>query len=126
MRFRGQGSGFRVQGSGFVISCATRNKMRSAVLIAVSLFRGSKLACSFTCVLAHCLARSSVPFRSPVLARFMSLGLSCCGCSGRLRVTSGEKMLLSGTDPESYITEYTLVYEDRNASTAPPHDFILP
>ena len=24
-----------------------------------------------------------------------------------------EKMLYSGTDPESYITEYTLVYEDK-------------
>ena len=33
----------------------------------------------------------------------------------RLRVGEvqhGEKMLYSGTDPESYITEYTLVYED--------------
>jgi len=36
----------------------------------------------------------------------------------RLRVDSGavrshvEKMLYAGTDPESYITEYTLVYED--------------
>ena len=27
-------------------------------------------------------------------------------------VTRGEKMLNSGTDPESYITEYTLVYEE--------------
>jgi hypothetical protein len=27
-------------------------------------------------------------------------------------VPRGEKMLNSGTDPESYITEYTLVYED--------------
>jgi len=27
-------------------------------------------------------------------------------------VSRGEKMLYSGTDPESYITEYTLVYED--------------
>ena len=27
-------------------------------------------------------------------------------------VPRGEKMLYSGTDPESYITEYTLVYED--------------
>jgi hypothetical protein len=25
----------------------------------------------------------------------------------------GEKMLSSGTDPESYITEYTLVYEEK-------------
>ena len=34
----------------------------------------------------------------------------------RLRVgevSRGEKMLYSGTDPESYITEYTLVYEDK-------------
>ena len=34
----------------------------------------------------------------------------------RLRVGEvprGEKMLYSGTDPESYITEYTLVYEDQ-------------
>ena len=28
-------------------------------------------------------------------------------------VSRGEKMLYSGTDPESYITEYTLVYEDK-------------
>ena len=27
-------------------------------------------------------------------------------------VIRGEKMLYTGTDPESYITEYTLVYED--------------
>ena len=27
-------------------------------------------------------------------------------------VSQGEKMLYSGTDPESYITEYTLVYSD--------------
>jgi len=27
-------------------------------------------------------------------------------------VSRGEKMSLRGTDPESYITEYTLVYED--------------
>jgi len=34
----------------------------------------------------------------------------------RLRVGEvprGEKMLYSGTDPESYITEYALVYEDQ-------------
>ena len=33
----------------------------------------------------------------------------------RLRVgevSRGEKMALRGTDPESYITEYTLVYEE--------------
>ena len=30
-------------------------------------------------------------------------------------VPRGEKMLDSGTDPESYITEYTLVYEDKTA-----------
>ena len=29
-----------------------------------------------------------------------------------IKVPRGEKMLYSGTDPESYITEYTLVYED--------------
>ena len=28
-------------------------------------------------------------------------------------VPRGEKMLCSGTDPESYITEYTLVYEEK-------------
>jgi len=28
-------------------------------------------------------------------------------------VPRGEKMLFSGTDPESYITEYTLVYEEK-------------
>ena len=30
---------------------------------------------------------------------------------GSGEVSRGEKMLESGTDPESYITEYTLVYE---------------
>ena len=30
----------------------------------------------------------------------------------RGEVPRGEKMLFSGTDPESYITECTLVYED--------------
>ena len=29
-------------------------------------------------------------------------------------VPRGEKMLYSGTDPESYITEYTLVYEEKH------------
>ena len=29
-------------------------------------------------------------------------------------ISRGEKMLESGTDPESYITEYTLVYEENN------------
>ena len=28
-------------------------------------------------------------------------------------VPRGEKMLYSGTDPESYITKHTLVYEDK-------------
>jgi len=28
-------------------------------------------------------------------------------------VSRGEKMLESGTDPESYVTEYTLVYEEK-------------
>jgi hypothetical protein len=28
-------------------------------------------------------------------------------------VSRGEKMALRGTDPETYITEYTLVYEDQ-------------
>ena len=28
-------------------------------------------------------------------------------------VSRGENMLYSGTDPESYITEYTLVYEEK-------------
>jgi len=31
---------------------------------------------------------------------------------GIVEVPRGEKMLYSGTDPELYITEYTLVYED--------------
>ena len=30
---------------------------------------------------------------------------------GRAKVSRGEKMTLRGTDPESYITENTLVYE---------------
>ena len=28
-------------------------------------------------------------------------------------VSRGEKMILRRTDPESYITEYTVVYEDK-------------
>jgi len=32
--------------------------------------------------------------------------------AGSGEVSRGEKMLYSGTDPESYITEYTLVYEE--------------
>ena len=40
---------------------------------------------------------------------------------GSGEVPRGEKMLYSGTDPESYTTEYTLVYEDnRNEEDAPP------
>jgi len=35
------------------------------------------------------------------------LRVGCC------KVSRGEKMLYSGTDPESYITEYSLVYEDK-------------
>ena len=31
---------------------------------------------------------------------------------GSCEISQGEKMLYSGTDPESHITEYTLVYED--------------
>jgi len=34
--------------------------------------------------------------------------------SGLVEVSQGEQMLYSGTDPESYITEYTLVYEDES------------
>ena len=30
-----------------------------------------------------------------------------------IEVSRGEKMTLRGTDPESYITEYTLVYGDK-------------
>jgi len=36
---------------------------------------------------------------------------TCVTASGE--VSRGEKMLESGTDPESYITEYTLVYEEK-------------
>ena len=41
----------------------------------------------------------------------------------RLRIredSRGEKILYSGTDPESYITEYTLVYEDCMAPSMAP------
>jgi len=38
---------------------------------------------------------------------------TCTGLVGE--VTRGEKMLLSGTDPESYIIEYTLVYEEKQS-----------
>ena len=36
---------------------------------------------------------------------------------GSGEVSRGEKMLYSGTDPESYITEYTLVYEEKQWQT---------
>jgi len=39
-------------------------------------------------------------------------------------VSRGEKMLYSGTDPESYITEYTLIYEDKEAERWPDSDRI--
>ena len=32
------------------------------------------------------------------------------------QVSRGENIVLRGTDPESYITEYTLLYEDENVS----------
>ena len=35
-------------------------------------------------------------------------------CTQNGEVSRGEKVLYSGTDPESYITEYTLVYEDNS------------
>ena len=34
-------------------------------------------------------------------------------------------MALRGTDPESYITEYTLVYEDSNSSGQADADLII-
>jgi len=34
-----------------------------------------------------------------------------------LRVLRGEKMLYSGANPESHITEYTLVYEEKPPET---------
>jgi len=34
-------------------------------------------------------------------------------------VPRGEKMLYSGTDPESYITEYTSVYEEKRPAMGP-------
>ena len=41
-------------------------------------------------------------------------------------VSRGEKMALKVSDPDSYITEYTLVYEDKKVPTAVllclPHD----
>ena len=77
-------------------------------------------------------------FRAPSLKAFRASHLTSCrppyvkavgrgSCHGilpllvhgdRLRVgcgevPRGEKMLYSGTDQESYITEYTLVYEDK-------------
>ena len=36
-------------------------------------------------------------------------------------VPCGEQMLYSGTDPESYITEHTLVYENKAWATCPIH-----
>ena len=41
-------------------------------------------------------------------------GLAVLGAG---EVSRGEKMLYSGTDPESYITEYSLVYEDKQTET---------
>jgi len=37
---------------------------------------------------------------------------STCKTEASGEVPRGEKMLYPGTDPESYISEYTLVYED--------------
>ena len=43
---------------------------------------------------------------------------SGCGDSGVAgQVPRGEKMLYSGTDPESYITEYTKVYEGKHGES---------
>jgi hypothetical protein len=44
-------------------------------------------------------------------------------------VSRGEKIALRGTDPESYITEYTLVYEDERierTSNLASHDHYAP
>ena len=45
------------------------------------------------------------------------MSVVCTGGGGAgfsTRVSRGEKLLYSGTDPESYITEYTLLYEDKS------------
>ena len=56
------------------------------------------------------------------LLLFWSLTFTLCSCTRGSRqlgeVSRGEKMLLFGTDPESYITEYTLVYEDSSNHTS--------
>jgi len=41
------------------------------------------------------------------------------GLLGSGEVPRGEKMLYSGTDPESYIAEYTLVYEEKVDISSP-------
>ena len=44
---------------------------------------------------------------------FLSLRDLCRGPTTSGKVPRGEMMLHSGTDPESFITEYTIVYEDQ-------------
>ena len=45
------------------------------------------------------------------------------GMVGRkVLVPRGEKVLYSGADPEAYITEYTLVYEDKPAAVLSPRE----
>ena len=52
------------------------------------------------------------PFRDPIVNGSNVLR-SVIDSLGPGEVPSGDKMLYYGTDPESYITEHTLVYEDK-------------
>ena len=55
--------------------------------------------------------RASDPVQEGVGAHGLGFGVN--GEGDKLgEVPRGEKMFLSGTDPESYITEYTLAYYD--------------
>jgi len=91
--FKVQGAGFRVQGSGFRVQGSGFRVQGSGFRVQGSGFR------------VHPVVEHEV---HPTGFRFRGKGLG----SGPPMVSRGEKMLYSGTGPESYITEYTLVYED--------------
>ena len=100
---RVQGAGFRVQGSGFRVQGSGSRVQGSVFRVQGSGFgvRGSG------CRYATHLAQSNPSKRSSNAGS----DRLCVGWPYG-EVSRGEKMLCSTTDPEWYITEYTLVYED--------------
>ena len=75
-------------------------------MFATALNTAVKKACSFIAI-----ERSSVrPYLKIIRAGNWSTSPFYLTYSGE--VSRREKMTLRGTDPESYINEYTLVYED--------------